>query len=77
MSNNNKVQNTQNNKEALPFGKSNYTLLIIGIVIMLVGFFVMTLDKEAFGFGSLGITVGPIIVFVGFMFQFYTIFKKK
>lgn len=65
------------NQDALPFGKSNYTLMIIGIVLLFAGFFIMTLDKEEFGFGFLGITLGPAIAFIGFIFQFYTIFKKK
>ncbi len=65
------------NKNALPFGKSNYTLMIIGIVLIFAGFFVMTLDKEEFGFGFMGITLGPAIAFIGFLFQFYPIFKKK
>ena len=44
---------------------------------LLAGFFIMTQDKEEFGFGFLGITLGPAIVFVGFLFEFYAIFKKK
>lgn len=65
------------NQNALPFSKSNFTLMIIGIVLIFAGFFIMTLDKEEFGFGFLGITLGPAIAFIGFIFQFYTIFKKK
>jgi hypothetical protein len=79
------MKNTTNNtpkdqigkQEALPFSKSNFTLMIAGIVLIFSGFFVMTLDKEEFGFGFLGITLGPAIAFTGFIFQFYTIFKKK
>lgn len=62
---------------ALPFGKGNYTMMLIGIGIILTGFFIMTLDKEEFGFGFLGITLGPIIAFIGFMVEFYAILKKK
>jgi hypothetical protein len=62
---------------ALPFGKSNYTVMLIGIGIILTGFFIMTLDKEEFGFGFLGITLGPVIAFIGFMVEFYAILKKK
>jgi hypothetical protein len=69
-----KKENTQN---ALPFGKSNYTLMLIGLALIFAGYFIMTLDKEEFGFGFLGITLGPTIVFIGFLFQFYPIFKKK
>jgi hypothetical protein len=63
--------------ESLPFGKKNYTLMLIGVAMILGGFFIMTLDKEEFGFGFLGITLGPAISFVGFMFQFYAILKRK
>lgn len=62
---------------ALPFGKGNYTIMLIGIGIILTGFFIMTLDKEEFGFGFLGITLGPAIAFIGFMVEFYAILKKK
>ena len=71
------MENKQNNAEEMPFGKSNYGIMLAGIVAMLVGFFIMTLDKEEFGFGFLGITLGPIFVFSGLMVQFYAIFKKK
>lgn len=62
---------------ALPFGKGNYTVMLIGIGLIVLGFFIMTLDKEEFGFGFLGITLGPIIAFIGFMVEFYAILKKK
>ena len=73
------VPNTDNggSKSALPFNRQNYLLMLIGIGLILAGFFVMTLDKEEFGFGFLGITLGPAITFVGFLFEFYAIFKKK
>jgi uncharacterized membrane protein len=74
---NNTPTKGNNEQNALPFGKSNYTLMLIGILLIFTGFFVMTLDKEVFGFGFLGITLGPAISFIGFIFQFYTIFKKK
>ncbi len=63
--------------DALPFGKSNYTVMLLGIGLILLGFVIMTLDKEEFGFGFLGITLGPAIAFVGFMVEFYAILKKK
>lgn len=63
--------------DSLPFGKSNYTVMLLGIGLILLGFVIMTLDKEEFGFGFLGITLGPAIAFVGFMIEFYAILKKK
>ena len=57
------------NQSNLPFNKNNYKLMIIGIVIIFLGFFIMTLDKEEYGYGFLGLTLGPIIVLFGFIFK--------
>jgi len=64
------------NKSNLPFKKSNYKLMIIGILIISSGFIIMTLDKEEYGYGFLGLTLGPLIVLSGFIFQFFAIFHK-
>jgi len=58
------------------FEKENYMIMIAGIAIILVGFLVMLSDKEEYGFGTLGLTVGPIILFIGFLSQFAAIFYK-
>jgi hypothetical protein len=55
------------------FKRKNYQLMLIGIAILLTGFVIMTLDKEQHGFGFLGLTLGPIVVLIGFLFQFYAI----
>lgn len=60
----------------LAFGKGNFSIMILGVLIILAGFIIMTMDKEPFGFGFLGITLGPIIAFIGFMIEFYAILKK-
>lgn len=64
-------------KSGLPFDKSNYQILLLGVAVLFIGFFIMTLDKEEFGFGFLGLTLGPIITFIGFLIPFYALFKKK
>jgi hypothetical protein len=56
---------------------SQSNILLLGIGIMLVGFFVMTLDKEEFGFGFLGLTLGPILVLVGIIIPVFSLFKWK
>ncbi|QJD79333.1 DUF3098 domain-containing protein [Spirosoma rhododendri] len=61
---------------ALPFGRQNYTLMLAGIGIILVGFFIMSLDKEEFGFGFLGLTLGPIVVMAGFVLEFFAILAR-
>ncbi len=58
---------------ALPFGRRNYVLMLAGIGIILLGFFIMSLDKEEFGFGFLGLTLGPLVVMGGFVLEFFAI----
>lgn len=59
----------------MPFGKENYILMIAGIAVILAGFIIMSLDKEEFGFGFLGLTLGPIIVVSGFIIEFFAILR--
>jgi Protein of unknown function (DUF3098) len=51
----------------LPFNKKNYQLMIVGIVTLVSGFIIMSIDSEPVGFGFLGITLGPIVVMTGFI----------
>jgi Na+/proline symporter len=74
MSNNNSITEKENH---LVFGKSNYKLLLAGIALIIAGFFIMTMDKEEYGFGVLGLWVGPIVVMLGFVVEFFAIFAKK
>lgn len=61
----------------MAFTKKNYVFMIIGLVVILLGFFIMTLDNEEYGFGFLGITLGPIIVMAGFLIEFFAILSKN
>lgn len=71
------AENSAANQQAMPFGKSNYTVMLAGLAMIVAGYFIMTLDKEEFGFGFLGITLGPVVTFLGFIVEFYAILKKK
>ncbi|GAA5022401.1 hypothetical protein GCM10011506_01000 [Marivirga lumbricoides] len=65
-------------KSKLAFGRTNYILMIAGMVTLTIGFIIMTLDKEQYGFGFLGLTLGPIIVMLGFIIEIVAIlFKSK
>ncbi|MFM8912648.1 MAG: DUF3098 domain-containing protein [Flammeovirgaceae bacterium] len=57
----------------LPFGKKNYQLMVAGIIVLLAGFIIMSMDKETYGFGFLGLTLGPVIVLVGFSIEIFAI----
>ncbi|MDF9798445.1 membrane-bound ClpP family serine protease [Catalinimonas alkaloidigena] len=63
-------------KSQLPFGKKNYVLMVIGIGILILGFTLMSLDGEQYGFGFLGLTLGPITVMIGFIVEFFAILTK-
>ena len=60
----------------MPFNSKNYKLRIIGIVIIVTGFVIMSVDGEEYGYGFLGLTLGPLVVLFGFVFQFFAIFHK-
>lgn len=62
--------------DKLPFGRKNYQWMIIGIITLIVGFTVMSLDQQPHGFGFLGLTLGPIIVMSGFIIEIYAILHK-
>ena len=65
------------NKSNLPFERHNYILMIAGIITIAIGFIIMTIDQQDYGFGFLGLTLGPIIVLIGFIIEFFAIFSKS
>ena len=60
-----------------PLDTKRIYILLTGIIIMVIGLFIMTLDKEPFGFGFLGITLGPTIVLIGVFIPIYSLFNFK
>jgi len=66
-----------NNKSNLPFKRHNYILMIVGIFTIAIGFIIMSIDQEDYGFGFLGLTLGPMIVLIGFIIEFFAIFSKS
>jgi fumarate reductase subunit C len=57
----------------LPFGKKNYQLMITGFLVIVIGFTIMSLDKEPHGFGFMGITLSPVVVVAGFIIEIVAI----
>ncbi|MFP4620330.1 MAG: DUF3098 domain-containing protein [Bacteroidales bacterium] len=73
----------QNPTDQLVFTRENYKLLIIGAVIIVIGFLLMVGGKaespdqfnpEIFSFRR--IILAPIFVLLGFAFEIYAIMKK-
>ena len=72
-------------EEKLPLGKQNFKLIIIGLVIVVLGFILMAgggsedpnefLEDELFSFRR--ITLAPGLVIAGYVFIIYAIMKKE
>ena len=69
--------------EGFALGKENLKLLVIGLVIIIIGFILMTGGKaedpsvfnpEISSFRR--ITLAPMVVLFGFLFEIYAIMKK-
>ena len=60
----------------MAFGRTNYLIMGAGIITLIIGFIIMTMDKETHGFGFLGLTLGPVIVMIGFLVQIAAILYK-
>ncbi len=57
------------------FGKKNYQLMIIGLVIITLGFVLMSGSEDIFS--TTKMTIAPIVVVFGFAFEVYAILKKS
>ena len=64
------------NKNKLPFTRTNYIIMLAGIFLLFLGFIIMSMDNEPYGFGFFGLTLGPIIVMAGFIVEFFAIMYK-
>lgn len=51
--------------------------MLVGLGTLILGFTIMSLDDHDYGFGFLGLTLGPIIVMIGFIIQFFAIMYKS
>ena len=79
-----KVQQDESQTAGLfPLRKENYKLMIIGLGIIILGFILMigggSTDPNVFNediFSFRRITLAPIMVLFGFIFQIYAIMKK-
>lgn len=77
------MKNNNTNNEEFLFSKTNYKILIIGIVLIALGFILMSgggsddpnvFNEEIFNFRR--IRLAPTIVLAGFGVVIYSIFKK-
>ncbi len=78
-----KKNKPEDKKIEFALGKENYKLLAIGFGIIILGFLLMiggkaespeVFSEEIFSFRR--ITLAPVIVLIGFVFEIYAIMKK-
>lgn len=79
----NKTQETTVKKEGFAFGKENYVLMIVGIIVILIGNLLMigggsddpnVFDPEIFNFRRL--TLAPVVILAGFIIEIFAIMRK-
>jgi membrane-bound ClpP family serine protease len=72
-----------NDNPRFPLGPENYKLMAVGFVIIVIGFLLMvgggSKDPEVFNpevFNFRRITLAPMVLLFGFIFQIYAIMKR-
>ena len=73
----------ENTKQPMPLTKKNYLYMLVGVLIIVLGFMLMSgggehtateFDESIFSFRR--ITLAPIVVIAGFAFEVYAIMKR-
>ena len=75
---------TKGNNSNFLFDKTNYILMIIGVILLLIGFYLMSGGKSADVhqfhaeevFSTKRITLAPILVLLGFAVEIFAIMRK-
>lgn len=80
---NKKVDNNSNNSQ-MPLSIRNYKILLLGFVLIVLGFVLMTGggsdDPMVFNYEMFSwrrITLAPIVVVIGFVVEIYALLSKK
>jgi len=55
----------------------NLKLLIVSVLVIILGYSIIALDRKPCGFGIFGLTIGPLVLLMGFIIVFFAIFWKK
>lgn len=74
---------SKRDNERMPLSVKNYKLMLIGVIVIIIGFVLMAgggehtateFDESIFSFRR--ITLAPIVVIAGFAFEIYAIMKR-
>ncbi|MBK6732171.1 MAG: DUF3098 domain-containing protein [Bacteroidetes bacterium] len=72
-------------EEGMVLGKMNYYLILLGVVVIVIGFILMSggkyTDPNVFNgdelYSTRRITIAPIVVLLGFAIEIFAIFYKQ
>lgn len=79
----NKTDGRAEERERMPLSRKNYVMMLVGVVIIIIGFLLMSgggkhtateFDESIFSFRR--ITLAPIVVIAGFVFEIFAIMKR-
>lgn len=70
-----KNQSKEQANKDLVFGKKNYQLMLLSILVVALGFVLMIGDTDIYDFRK--IVLAPMVVLIGFGIGFFAILKKK
>jgi len=56
------------------FSKENYILMAAGMIVLIIGFWLMSGKEDIFSTTKL--TVAPFVVVVGFIIEFFAVMRK-
>lgn len=73
-SNKNKSEQTNAAKPQFVFGSENYKLMLIGLVVIIIGFVLMYGKEDIYDFRK--ITLAPLVVLAGFVIEIFAIMRK-
>jgi hypothetical protein len=78
------IKPVENSKAANLFDKGNYLWMIVGLVVMAIGFMLMaggkssdpTVFNDAEIYSTRRITIAPIVIILGLLIEIYAIMKN-
>lgn len=71
------MQPITNTTQQFAFGPRNYRIMGIGLAVLAAGFITMMFgDKANYGEDFLGITLGPMLLVLGFVIEFFAIMVR-
>lgn len=70
-----KNQSKEQANKDLVFGKKNYQLMLLSILVVALGFVLMIGNTDIYDFRK--IVLAPMVVLIGFGIGFFAILKKK